>query len=70
MLNDIYDEVCRLMEDMEKNHEQNTIPELTKKMVDLASAKEREGYSLDYLKKRVEEGFKGQIVIICVNGNV
>ena len=70
MLNDIYDEVCRLMEDMEKNHEQNTIPDLTKKMVDLASAKEREGYSLDYLKKRVEEGFKGQIVIICVNGNV
>ena len=55
---------------MEKNHEQNTIPDLTKKMVDLATAKEREGYSLHYLKKRVEEGFKGQIVIICVNGNV
>ena len=70
MLNDIYDEVCRLMEDMEKNHEQNTIPDLTKKMVDLATAKEREGYSLHYLKKRVEEGFKGQIVKICVNGNV
>ena len=36
MLNDIYDEVCRLMEDMEKNDEQITIPGLTKKMPDLA----------------------------------
>ena len=70
VLDDIYDEVCRLMEDMKKNDEQITIPDLTKKMADLAAAKERECYSSSYLKKCVEEDFKGQIVITNVNGNV
>ena len=50
-----------------KNDEQITIHGLTKKMADLAAAKERESYRL---KKRVEKDFKGEIVIININGNV
>lgn len=38
-------------------------------MVDLAAAKEHKYYSSPE-KKRVEEDFKGQIVIQNVNGNV
>ena len=68
-LDDTYGEVCRLMEDMEKNDEQITIPDLTKKMTDPAAAKEREGYSSPYLKKRAEEVFKGQFVITNVIEN-
>ena len=70
VLDEIYDEVCRLMEDMERNDEQINILDLTKKMAELAAAKEREGYSLCYLKKRVEENFKEKTVITNVNGNL
>ena len=70
MPDDIYDEICRLIEDMEKNDKQITIPNLRKKMADLAAAKELEGYSSPYLKNRVEEDFKRKIVITSVNRNV
>ena len=53
LLDDIYDEVCRFMEDMERNYEQITIPDLTEKISDLAASKEHEGYSLRYLKKNM-----------------
>ena len=43
VLDDICNEVCRLMKDMEKNDEQITIPDLTNKMTDFAAAKEHEG---------------------------
>ena len=67
---DIYGKVYRLMEDMEKNYEQITIPDLTKKMADLVAAKERKGCSSPYFKLRVQEDFKGQIVRSNVNENV
>ena len=70
MPDDIYGKVYRLMEDMEKNYEQITIPDLTKKMADLAAAKERKGCSSPYFKLRVQEDFKGQIVKSNVNENV
>ena len=64
VLSDMYDEVCRLIEDLGKNDEQITIPDLTKKVADFAAANEPEVYSLLYLKKKhAEEDFKGQIVI-------
>ena len=71
MLDDIYDEVFRLMEDMERNYEHTTIPDLMKKISDLAASKEHEGYSLRYLKKKhVEEDFKEKIVIAKANWNL
>lgn len=70
MPDDIHDVICRLIEDMEKNDKQITIPNLRKKMADLAAAKELEGYSSPYLKNRVEEDFKRKIVITSVNRNV
>ena len=39
-------------------------------MADLVAAIERERYRSRYLKKHVEEGFKGQILITNVKGNV
>ena len=42
VLSDMYDEVCRLIEDLGKNDEQITIPDLTKKVADFAAAKEPE----------------------------
>ena len=59
------------MEDMERNYEQITIPDLMKKISDLAASKEHEGYSLRYLKKKhVEEDFKEKIVIAKANWNL
>ena len=55
---------------MEKYDEQITIPDLTKKMADLTAAKQCEGYSSPYLKKCVEEDFRGQTVTANVNRNV
>ena len=52
VLSDMYDEVCRLIEDLGKNDEQITIPDLTKKVADFAAANEPEVYSLLYLKKK------------------
>ena len=64
LLDDIYDEVCRTMQDMEKNDGQITVPDLAEKMAELAAAKGRTGcYDARYLKKRIQEDFKGQIVI-------
>ena len=57
------------MLDMEKNDEQITVPFLTEKMSELSKAKSRDGYSKIYLKKRIEEGFQGQVVITNVYGN-
>ena len=41
------------MEDMERNYEQITIPDLTEKISNFAASKEHEGYSLRYLKKNM-----------------
>ena len=38
-------------------------------MTELAAAKGRDTYDVPYLKKRIEEKFKGKIVIANVNGN-
>lgn len=38
------------MEDMEKNDEQVTIPDLTNKMADFSAARERESYGSLYLE--------------------
>ena len=70
VLDDIYEDISRLMVDKENNDEQIISPDMTKKVANLGATKEREGYSLPYLKKRVEGNFKGKIVITNVNGNV
>ena len=58
------------MQEMEKNDEQITVSDLIEKMSGLAAAKGNPNccYDKSYLKKRILEDFKGQIVITNVDG--
>ena len=69
-LNDIYNEVCQAMQEMEKNYEQITVSDLIEKMPVIAAAKGNPNFYHDksYLKRRILEDFKGQIVITNVEG--
>ena len=69
VLDDIYYEICRTMQEMEKNDEQVTVPTFAKQMAELALARDLDAYDARYLKKRIEDDFQGQIVITNVNGN-
>ena len=69
LLDEAYAKVCALLMEKEANDEQVTVTELAKFMDNLVSHTEKEeGYSVVYLKKRITEDFKDQVVIGSMDG--
>jgi len=66
---EIYNDICKEMLEMEKNDENITVPLLVKKMSELASDQGVKPYDIRYLKKRIEKDFDGKIIISNINGN-
>ena len=63
-LDDAYHKVCLLLRQKEENDEQVTVSELTRYMQELVP----EGYSGKYMRKKILEDYKDQVIISNLNG--